>query len=73
MTFQERDLHSLMLSSTIAPGESKGNPKANPKGNGWRIRDLWQHTDNGTLPVGGVMTVEVPAADAVMFTLSPLA
>ena len=26
-----------------------------------------------SLPVGGVMTVEVPAADAVMFTLSPLA
>ena len=73
MTFQESDLHSLMLSSTIAPGASKGNPKANPQGKGWRIRDLWQHTDNGTLPVGGVMTVEVPAADAVMFTLSPLA
>jgi hypothetical protein len=37
------------------------------------VRDLWQHTDNGTLVVGGAATVvvPVPGADAVMFTLTP--
>jgi hypothetical protein len=69
MTLQESDLHSLMPSSTTTTTTLQGSAK----GGGWKIRDLWQHTDNGTLPAGGAMTVVVPGADAVMFTLSPLA
>ena len=53
MTLQEEDLHTL---GGWAPG-------------GWKVRDLWQHSDNGTLAVGGAITMDVDRV--VMFQLSP--
>ena len=61
MTLEEADLHSLLpRTATEAAG-------------GWKIRDLWQHSDNGTLAAGSAMTRVVPGADALMFTLGPIA
>lgn len=37
----------------------------------WKVRDLWTHTNNGTLSTDGVLVVTVPATDAVMITLMP--
>ena len=53
MTLQEEDLHTL---GGWTPG-------------GWTVRDLWQHSDNGTLAVGGAITMDVDRV--VMFQLSP--
>ena len=35
----------------------------------WKVRDVWQHTDNGTLASDGKLLVTVPPEDVVMVTL----
>ena len=40
---------------------------------GWRVRDVWAHTDNGTLSTDAVLPVEVPGEDVVMLVLTPIA
>ena len=37
----------------------------------YTMRDLWRHSDNGTINANSQITVEVPAADVVMITLTP--
>lgn len=61
MTFEESDLRS------------QGGPCSGCRAAaaGWKVRDLWAHSDNGTLAVGGRVEAAVPAADVVMFTLTP--
>ena len=39
----------------------------------YTIRDLWSHTDNGTVAAGGSLTVMVGDTDVVMITLTPVA
>ncbi len=55
------DLHGVGISTGLVP----------PVTADWKIRDLWTHTNNGTLAKGGAMIRVVPAGDVVMFTLSP--
>jgi hypothetical protein len=60
MTLEEVDLRTLL------------EPEPEPRGGGgWQIRDLWAHTDNGTLAPGGSLARVVPGNDALMFTLTP--
>ena len=59
MTLEETDLHALM-----------GRNGAG-QGGGWKVRDLWAHSDNGTLAAGGKLTADVPGGDAVMLILTP--
>ena len=60
MTLEETDLHTLM--------DTDGSEG---KVGGWKVRDLWAHSDNGTLAAGGKITTDVPGGDAVMMILSP--
>lgn len=39
----------------------------------WNVRDLWAHTDNGTVLATGSVDATVPSTDVVMFTLTPAA
>ena len=47
------------------------NPAA--KATSYKMRDLWKHSDNGTVSATGAVTVEVGSADVVMITLTPVA
>ena len=58
MTFHESDLRAL------------GAPSSTTEA-GWRVRDVWAHTDNGTLDTGAALTINVPGQDVVMFILTP--
>ena len=69
MTFAEEDLRAL---GGHAPAHAPAHTRGGGGGGGWKVRDLWRHTDNGTLAVGGTIQVLVPSADAVMFTLTPI-
>lgn len=62
MTFEATDLQSLLAHTQDRSGIAN---------NGWVVRDLWRHTNNGTLGKGGSITQVVPASDVVMFTLTP--
>jgi hypothetical protein len=35
------------------------------------VRDLWKHTDNGTVAADGELTAVVGSQDVVMVTLTP--
>eukprot|EP00039_Didymoeca_costata_P021050 m.343237 g.343237 ORF g.343237 m.343237 type:complete len:490 (+) comp22544_c0_seq1:100-1569(+) len=37
----------------------------------YAVRDLWQHTDNGTVPASGQINITVPPSEVVMITLRP--
>jgi hypothetical protein len=39
--------------------------------NGLAVRDLWRHTDNGTVATSGHVTAVVAPQDVVMLTLTP--
>ena len=39
----------------------------------WHVRDLWAHTENGTLAATGTMKVTVPGESAIMISLKPAA
>lgn len=62
MTFEATDLQSLVVHTDGRSGIAN---------NGWVVRDLWRHTNNGTLGKGGSITQVVPPNDVVMFTLTP--
>ena len=62
MTFEAADLQSLLTHTADRSGIMN---------NGWAVRDLWRHTNNGTLAKGGSITQVVPPSDVVMFTLTP--
>ena len=55
------DLHGLGFSDAVVSSV----------GADWKIRDLWTHTNNGTLKTGGAIIQVVPPGDVVMLTLSP--
>lgn len=35
------------------------------------VRDVWRHTENGTVAAGGALVVQVPAYDSALLLLSP--
>jgi hypothetical protein len=41
--------------------------------NEWEVRDLWAHTDNGTVSSTGSIALTVGGDDVVMLTLRPAA
>ena len=57
MTLALKDLK--LVNPTVAAGGS------------YKVRDLWAHTDNGTLAADGQITATVGAYDVVMVTLTP--
>jgi alpha-galactosidase len=87
MTFEEADLHSLMMMHSSGGGGDSSSSSSSSSGGGggggggggdggsaggWEVRDLWKHTDNGTLAEGGKITQVIPGGDVVMVTLTPL-
>ena len=67
MTLEETDLHAMIMMGDGSVAEVGVGAEVGA----WKVRDLWAHSDNGTLDAGGKITVDVPGGDAVMLILTP--
>ena len=73
MTLEVADLASLSSrSSVVRGGNSSSSSSSSSSSIGlFTVRDLWKHTDNGTVASSGRVTATVGPQDVVMLRLTP--